>query len=62
MRKGRNVMEWTPEKAYAFLQEIYTDELMQQEKRHVFQLAQNKMKQLLRTLSIEEAIEPYEKR
>ncbi|MDA3130418.1 hypothetical protein ACFPTR_06550 [Aliibacillus thermotolerans] len=55
-------MEWTPEKAYAFLQEIYTDELMQQEKRHVFQLAQNKMKQLLRTLSIEEAIEPYEKR
>lgn len=49
MRKGRNVMEWTPEKAYAFLQEIYTDELMQQEKRHVFQLAQNKMKQLLRT-------------
>ncbi|PWA13077.1 hypothetical protein DCC39_02815 [Pueribacillus theae] len=55
-------MEWTPERAYAILQEIYTDKLMQDEKRRVFQKVRNQLKQFLKYLAIDDALLPYEAR
>jgi len=55
-------MEWTPERAYDILQEVYTDQLMQEEKRRGFQKIQNQLKEFLRCLAVEQALQPYEER
>lgn len=54
--------EWTPERAYAILQEVYTDKLMQEEKRKVFQKLKNQLTQLLQYLAVDDALLPYEER
>lgn len=59
---GEGPSGWTPEKAFEKLQEIYTDKLMQDEKRWVLRLLENRLRRLLQDLGIEEALEPYEKR
>lgn len=55
-------MDWTPERAYAILQEVYTDQVMQAEKRRVFQKVRNQVKQFLRYLAVDDALLPYEER
>ena len=54
--------DWTPERAYAILQEVYTDKLMQDEKRKVFQKLKNQLTQFLQYLAVDDALVPYEKR
>lgn len=54
--------KWTPEWAYAILQEVYTDELMQEEKRKVFQKLNNQVTQFLQFLAVDNALSPYEER
>lgn len=55
-------MQWTPERAYEILQEVYTDKVMQEEKRRVFQKIQNQLKHFLRCLAVDNALEPHEER
>ena len=54
--------DWTPERAYAILQEVYTDKLMQDEKRKVFQKIKNQLTQFLQYLAVDDALKPYEER
>ena len=54
--------EWTPEKAYEKLQEIYTDQLMQEEKRWVLRMLENRLRRLLKDLGLEQILEPHEQR
>ncbi|MFO7263744.1 MAG: hypothetical protein C0P68_006385 [Bacillota bacterium] len=53
---------WTPEKAYEKLREIYTDQLMQEEKRRVLRLLENRLRRLLSDLGMESILEPHEQR
>ena len=53
-------MEWTPEKAYAKLQEIYTDKVMQEEKRRVFDMLERRLRKMLNLMGLDKALEPYE--
>lgn len=54
--------EWTPERAYAILQDVYTDKLMQEEKRKVFQKLKNQVTHFLQYLAVDHALQPYEER
>lgn len=54
--------EWTPEQAYEKLREIYTDQLMQEEKRWVLRLLENRLRRMLRDLGLEQILEPHEQR
>ncbi len=53
---------WTPEKAYEKLQEIFTDQLMQDEKRWVMRLLENRLRRLLHDLGLEHILDPHEQR
>lgn len=53
-------MEWTPEKAYAKLQEIFTDKLMQEEKQRVYNKLENRLRKMLELMGVGQALEPYE--
>lgn len=49
-------MSWTPEKAYAAMKEIYTDEVMQEEKRRVFQQVYRHLCEHLEDLNARDAL------
>ncbi|WP_188207769.1 hypothetical protein [Alkalibacillus aidingensis] len=49
-------MEWTSEKAFDFLKEVYTDEVMQQEKRRVFRQLNRQLYERLDDLAINQAL------
>lgn len=51
-------MDWTPEKAYRKLQDIYTDEIMQQEKRRVFQQVYRHLREHMEDLAISNGLKP----
>ncbi len=59
---GEEKLDWTPEKAFEKLQEIYTDKLMQDEKRWVLRLLENRLRRLLQDLGLEQILAPYEER
>ncbi|WP_411954148.1 hypothetical protein ACKXGF_13125 [Alkalibacillus sp. S2W] len=49
-------MTWTREQAYDLLKTVYTDDVMQQEKRRVFKLLYNQLYERLDDLAINQAI------
>ncbi|PKR77222.1 hypothetical protein CEY16_10810 [Halalkalibacillus sediminis] len=49
-------MEWTREKAFDFLKEVYNDEVMQQEKRRVFKDLNRQLYERLDDLAINQAL------
>ncbi len=50
------MLNWTPEEAHEKLQEIYTDEVMQNEKRRVFQQVYRHLYEHLEDLAVKDAI------
>ncbi|KGX94060.1 hypothetical protein N781_00760 [Pontibacillus halophilus JSM 076056 = DSM 19796] len=49
-------MDWTPEHAFRLLQDVYTDEVMQQEKRRVFRDVYRHTKEHLEDLGVKGAL------
>lgn len=49
-------MKWTPERAFELLQQIYTDEVMQNEKRRVFQQVYRHLYEHLEDLGAKDAV------